>query len=218
MSRTQKPIDKSHPDWKSTVNDLREKQINDYKKSLRTVMQMGAHSKGTKFGPGGKVLGSSGLGPTTDSNRYRRALRTALARHIDAKDPETQWENTVQSFKPNVLPLDVRDEIARKEQAEKNIRLNEEAVARNLEGRRATAATLRDEANKPKEHDLGDDAVGDENREKQGSYGKGRSGGRKTRRRHRNKSHKKKSHKKKSHKKKSHKKKSHKKSKRHRRH
>ena len=139
-------------------------------------------------------------------------MRTALARHIDAKDPKTQLENTVNAYNP-VTPLDAKQRFSELQHEKKSKAAAAVAVARNLEGRRATAATLRDEANKQKKHDLGDDAVGDENREKQGSYGKGRFGGRKTRRRHRNKSHKKKSHKNKSHKNKSHKK-----SKRRRRH
>ena len=192
---------------KTLYNEMVKERKDAYENDLRTVMQMGAHSKGTKFGPGGKVLGSSGLGPTTDSNRYRRALRTALARHIDAKDPKTQLKNTVNAYNP-VTPLDAKQRFSELQREKKSKAAAAVAAARNLEGRRATAATLRDEANKPKTHDVGFDPVGDENREKQGSYGKGRSGGRKTRRRNR----------KKSQRKKSQRKKSHKKSKRHRRH
>lgn len=218
MSRTQKPIDRNHPDWKSTVNDLREKQINDYKKSLRSVMKDGYDSTGTKFASDGKIIGSKGIGPTTKNNRTRRMLRETLASQLDAKTANQQFEKAVNVFQPNVRPLDVETVIRNKEKKMMDIEKAEIRQREYLEGQRAMATVQREEANKPKDIDVGEDAVSDENREGQGSYGKGRAGGRKTRRRHRNKSQRKKSHKKKSHKKKSQRKKSHKKSKRHRRH
>ena len=41
---------------KTLYNEMVKERKDAYANDLRTVMQMGAHSKGTKFGPGGKVL------------------------------------------------------------------------------------------------------------------------------------------------------------------
>ena len=196
MSKTQKKIDKTHPDWRSTVNELREKQIKDYEKSLLSVMKPGnENSKGTKFGPHGKVLGSSGRGPTTNSNRYRRKLRETLASQLGANTGHEQVEMAVEAFKPNVLPLDVQNVILNKEKEKMRQHHLREQARRKREGQKAMAEYKQEESYKPKTHDVGVYQVG--NNVTMGSSYKTKNGGRrKTRRRHRNKSHKNKSHKK----------------------